>query len=93
MFTIKATYSGGHEVYECAHYRYNDMSNVGQTTGDPSPESIVLYAADRSVIRSIDITGTVYAMNANGKTVDTFHAKPTSRPDELMRGGSLGATI
>ncbi len=70
MFTVKATYLSGHIVKSCAAYEFlNGRSIAGN-------QSLTLFNQNGEVQESFDIVGTVYIMNANGKTVDTFHASP-----------------
>lgn len=78
MFTIKCLFKGGHAVYECAAYRVRGPGVcIADCIGDKNHSSIDMMDADLNVIRSFTIDGTVYAMNAAGKTVDTFHAPTT----------------
>lgn len=77
MFTIKCLFDGGHAVYECAAYRLRQPGiHIGECIADRNYPSLDMMDAEGSVTRSFTINGTVYAMNAAGKTVDTFHAPP-----------------
>lgn len=90
MFTIKCLFDGGHAVYECAAYRVRKPGvNIGETIADKDRSSLDLWDAGDNIIRSVTIDGIIYAMNAAGKTVDTFYGPPKASPTyDHFRPGS-----
>ncbi len=84
MFTIKGTDANGHAVHECASYRFRRSNSTAEH------DSIDLFNAAGEPTHSFIIDGTTYAMNSAGKTIDTFHARPT-QPTADRLGHPLGA--
>lgn len=87
MFTVKAIDSKGHTVKGCDSYRYN-VHDAGAPVSVAAPcvDTIELFDADERLIAKLPIQATTYVMNANGRTVDTFHATRPSGRGTLIDG-------
>lgn len=70
MFTVKSTFITGHTVKSCASYSFENGRNL------EGNQTLTLFNQSGEVQETFDIVGTIYVMNENGKTVDTFHARP-----------------
>ncbi len=77
MFTIKVFGLGGHTVCECEQYRFC-LGDVG-ADGFLTTTDHIIFGEDHVISVGAD---TIYIMNSNGKTVDTYH--PYS-PDDPRR--------
>lgn len=89
MFTVKAIDSKGHTVKGCDSYRYNVHDHGGVASiHDPVTDTIELFDADGRLTATLGIEATTYVMNANGRTVDTFHATRSRPAGTLIREGA-----
>lgn len=80
MFTVKSTDMHGHNVYQCAAYRFDFETK--QNIGDQHPDlswrgALVTLMDDKDVVlRQIMVVQQVFVMNDAGQTVDVFRAAP-----------------
>lgn len=78
MFTIKSTDMHGHNVYQCAAYRFDFETKP--IPGDQHPElqwtgpMVTLMDGNDVVQRQVMVVQEVYVMNEAGRTVDVFRA-------------------